>query len=243
MKNNTIKHILIILIIILVITLLYIILDNKYVENLQNDIKIPKIIMQTHKTNINECVKNKLLSHAPNWNYEFYNDDQILNFFIENPLSVFPNIKDKFNSMPTGAHKADLFRYYYLYIKGGVFIDSDAMLDCDDLTLIIPSDCEFFSCDSNAFPETIFQGFIGCTPKNKIIYEALKHAYSVDIIELQKEYHYLIRELYKIVNNNKSDKIYLFMEEPDKDNLGYSTVYDKNKLVLTHYYAKKDIDC
>lgn len=242
MKHKTIKNILYFLIIILTIVLLYIIFDNKK-ESLQNDIKIPKVIMQTHKLSINECVKNKLLSHAPNWNYEFYNDEQIFNFFLENPLVEFPNIKDKFNSMPTGAHKADLFRYYYLYIKGGVFIDSDAMLECDDLTSIIPSNCEFFSCDSNAFPGTIFQGFVGCVKGNKIIYEALKHAYFVDITELQKEYHYLIRELYKIVNNNKSDKIHLFMEEPDKDNLGYSTVYDKNNLVLTHYYAKKNIEC
>jgi mannosyltransferase OCH1-like enzyme len=49
-------------------------------------------------------------------------------FFYKNPLNEFPLIVEKFNSIKGGAHKADLFRYYYLYINGGVFLDSDAML-------------------------------------------------------------------------------------------------------------------
>ena len=37
----------------------------------------------------------------------------------------------KYNSIKLGTHRADLFRYYYLYINGGIFIDSDAMIETD----------------------------------------------------------------------------------------------------------------
>ena len=49
--------------------------------------------------------------------------------------------------MERGAHRADLFRYYYLYMEGGVFIDSDAML-MKDLNEIV-ADYEFFTVDSS----------------------------------------------------------------------------------------------
>lgn len=78
-------------------------------------------------------IKDKLGSE---WKYEFYNDEDVINFFINNPIADLPNIIQKYNSIRTGAHRADLFRYYYLYINGGFFMDSDAMLYVDINTIV-----------------------------------------------------------------------------------------------------------
>ena len=39
----------------------------------------------------------------------------IIEYFKTNPLDEFPLITDVFHKLKTGAHKADLFRYYFLY--------------------------------------------------------------------------------------------------------------------------------
>ena len=47
--------------------------------------------------------------------------------------------------MPIGAHKADLFRYYYLYINGGVYIDSDLMITTNIENIILNYDLVYSS--------------------------------------------------------------------------------------------------
>ena len=46
----------------------------------------------------------------------------IMKSFNKFPIKEFPNIIDKFNSFSKGQHKADLFRYYYLYLNGSGYI-------------------------------------------------------------------------------------------------------------------------
>ena len=49
-----------------------------------------------------------------------------IHFFQEKyPLPEFPDIITKFNSLKRGEHRADLFRYYYLYINFSVYILRD----------------------------------------------------------------------------------------------------------------------
>jgi mannosyltransferase OCH1-like enzyme len=56
-------------------------------------------------------------------------------------LKEFPNIAEVFHSFEKGEHKSDLFRYYFLYVKGGVFMDTDAMIEVD-IDTIEPSEPE-----------------------------------------------------------------------------------------------------
>ena len=165
-------------------------------SNVIENIKIPKVIFQTSRNNQDQYVIDMIKSLSPGWEYIHFKDDDILQFFKENPLHEFPNIKDKFLSIISGAHKADLFRYYYLYVKGGVFIDSDGMIE-QDINIIV-KDYDFFSVESRYFPDTIFNGFIGSTPKNIIIYEALKHEYMSNPIEINKNYMIFCRKLNEI---------------------------------------------
>lgn len=213
-------------------------------------ITIPKVIMQTAKEKPKPYVVQKFKSICPNWEYIHFDDEEIIKFFEENPLDEFPRIADKFKSIKNGAHKADLFRYYYIYVKGGVFVDSDAMLEknLDDVL----DDCHFFSVGSKEItPDTIFQGLIGAVPKNEIVFEALMDAYNIDDDKLAKDYHLLIRNLYNIIykgnttfEGNFDFKIKLFQERwLDEELKSISEIFDPltEEIILKHYPMSKEI--
>jgi mannosyltransferase OCH1-like enzyme len=162
---------------------------------------IPKIIFQTSKERPPSYVVNMIKHMCPKWIYIHFIDVDIIRFFKNNYLDQFPNIIDKFNSIKNGAHKADLFRYYYIYIKGGVFLDSDAMIQKNINNIV--NNYDFFSVESIHYcPLCIFQGFIGAAPNNKIIYEALCHIYNVNIDILNNDYLLICRTLFNILKKN-----------------------------------------
>jgi hypothetical protein len=209
-----------------------------------SDTCISKVIIQTSRDSPpSQTVLDNFKAMMPDdWTYQHFTDADIKQFFLENPLDEFPDIQAKFDAMPYGQHKADLFRYYYIYAKGGVFVDSDARIEqpIDQLC----QDVSFFSVRSKV-PETIFQGFIGACPQNEIMYRVLKHAYTTDPSELAANYHLLTGELYRILENEKFDfKIKLFQEE-DKEyepDGHYKTFdMDTGKLVLIHYPMSKNV--
>lgn len=202
---------------------------------------IPKIVFQTSKNKPEKYIINKILSKCNDWKYTHYDDNEAIQFFNENYIEEFKDIVTKFNEMPTGAHKADLFRYYYLYINGGVFIDSDAMIEMNIENVI--QDYDFFSVSSCYISNLIFQGFIGSTPKNIIIYEALQDAYNINTQTLSNNFHLLCYNLYNIVKNNENNnKIKLYNEKFSSNKDGCSeTLNDDNETILIHYFAYKNI--
>lgn len=204
---------------------------------------IPKIVFQTSIEKPKQYVIDKILSKCASYEYRHFDDNEIIQFFKDNPLEEFKNIAEKFYAIPKGPHRADLFRYYFLYINGGVFIDSDAMieLNIDDIV----KDYSFFSILSHHHQgDIIFQGFIGATPKNKIIYEALRDAYTINVARL-KEFHVLCRNLYNIIKNKTFNFKYKLYEEEiwNHDNMNknrYSRSYnDDNQIILKHYCIDK----
>lgn len=211
-------------------------------EGLTNSV-IPKVIMQTSKDKPEPQNVEKMLSLAPGWKYEHYTDDQIIEYFKANPLEECKNIVEKFYGIERGAHRADLFRYYYLYVQGGVFIDSDAMI-AKDMNDIV-KDYEFFTVDSVGMrpgPSAMFQGFIGCAPKNKIMYEALMDAYNTEPSKLAENYFLFCENMFKFVYEDSRYKKKIFFERELGDWKAAET-YDKetDEVVLVHYYAEKVI--
>jgi mannosyltransferase OCH1-like enzyme len=204
-----------------------------------NNVTIPKVFFQTNKMNLDDHVPimiKKMLT--PEWKYEFYNDAEVIQFFKDNPIPELPDIVNKFNSFNKGAHKADLFRYYYLYLKGGIFMDADAMIYVNIEDIV--KDYSFVSVESSFVPGAIFQGVIGASPKNKIIKEALFHAYNTSPDILDREYLYLVIELYNILkNNNFGYKIKLYEERFGK--CGIAEVWGGNKLMFKHFQGTKII--
>jgi hypothetical protein len=199
---------------------------------------IPKIIFQTSKHRPKTYLVNMIKNQCKGWIYLHFTDEDIIKFFKNNFLDEFPNIIEKFNSIKNGAHKADLFRYYFIYIKGGVFLDSDAMIQTNIDNIV--KDYDFMTVESTHYcPSCIFQGFLASKPKNNIIYEALKDAYNIDINILNNDYLLLCKNLFIILKQKWEYRIKIYKEIYGSDRVAI-TIDDKNGfLILAHYFASK----
>jgi hypothetical protein len=156
---------------------------------------IPKVFFQTAIQPLQQYVLEINKQYLEDWEYKYFSDNDIIHFFQTNKLVEYPNIIAKFQDFK-GCHKADLFRYYYLYVNGGVFMDSDAVL-CKTINEIVNTR-DFISVNSSVIPNSLFQGLIGCTPKHEIMKLALEEAYNTPSYKL-KDYHYFCKSLFKIV--------------------------------------------
>lgn len=201
---------------------------------------ITPVIFQTNRNKPEEYVLDMIKCRLDNdWKYEFYDDNDVINFFNNNPIKDLPDIIAKYNLINKGAHKADLFRYYYLYINGGVFIDSDAMI-YDNIKNIV-KDYNFISVDSSCHLYTIFQGILGASPRNNIIKKALYNAYNTDPNILLFDYHYWCRDLYNIIKDDTYAYNIKLYKELRVDDKGDDILDDDNNIIFKHYWKYKII--
>ena len=92
-------------------------------------------------------------------------------------------------------------------------------------------------------PKSIFNGAIGTSPKNPIIYSSLKYVYDIkDMSIFMNKYHLLCENLYDTVMNNTYDfKIKLFKEYYNTVGESAKTLNDNNDIIFIHYYKYKII--
>jgi hypothetical protein len=88
---------------------------------------IPLVIHQTYisANRVPEKVVKNITEFAPTHKREFYDDQRCKEFLLEH---FDGKVLDAYNSLRHGAHKADLFRYCVLYIKGGIYLDIKTQL-------------------------------------------------------------------------------------------------------------------
>jgi hypothetical protein len=198
---------------------------------------ISKILLQKSKDKMPEYIVNMIKANLmEDWTYYNYINGEEIKFFNDNPLDDFPDIVTQFNNIEKQQHKADLFRYYYLYIKGGVYLDSDAIIH-DNIMNIIK---EYDFVTVNGFNKgTIFNGFIAATPMHPIIYEALKNMYNANAKLLKVDYFASCKFLYKLLLTNNYDNIMIYNEYMT-NGIGYT--YDKDRMcIIKHYHLTKII--
>jgi mannosyltransferase OCH1-like enzyme len=195
--------------------------------------------VQTSREKPKPYVVKMIRERSPGWQYKHYTDDDIMIFFSENPLDEFPNVVAKFFTFNYGEHRADLFRYYFLYVKGGVYIDSDAMIT-ENIDQIV-KDNDFFTVNSSYFPNTVFQGFLGASPKNELIYKALKDIYSIQKSDLLREFHILCKNLYMFIKEDTTNSKKTLFEEVFGNDDEAHVKDENNQVILIHYHTKKII--
>lgn len=182
-----------------------------------------KIILQTSKVKPSSDHSDKIMKYASGWKYLHFNDKEILDFFDKNPIPGFEGIKERFYEIPRGEHRADLFRYYFLYLYGGMFLDLDIVLlkNIDDLV----SDYDFVSAKEDAtdqfvFNDTkrgrVFNGYMYTKAKSPIILLCLQHIYNIPISSLNADkfdnrYYHICEFLYDVCHaHNSSMNIMLY---------------------------------
>jgi mannosyltransferase OCH1-like enzyme len=194
---------------------------------------IPKVCIQTAKQPIDDYIVKQLKQYLTGWEYKFFTDDDIMKFFDENPHKDYPDIKNKFHSFTYGEHKADLFRYYYIFMKGGVFVDSDLML-YDSIDTIL-GDKKFVSVRALQPKGSVYNGFLAAIPAHPIVLDALNHAYTVDNGELKSFYHLLVSKLGTFVDNHMDDSVKLLKEIINTNFSCYIQDPDSGKVPMIHY--------
>lgn len=208
---------------------------DKLIPKREYKSNIPKVIIQTSKNDLpkiyTEVIKNKIHGYQ----YLHFKDKDILEFFKENPISDFKNIDKIFKNIKRGEHKADLFRYYYLYVKGGIYFDSDLIIYKHPADIV--KDYDFVSVENKYF-KWISQFFIASTPKHPIIYKALKNLYDLNLKELDSNYHLLLYNLYNIIFNKDDEyyNIHLYNEKMNTLKCFISEIKDEDKTILFRHF-------
>jgi len=208
---------------------------------------ISKIIIQTCITSIPKYVQDMIKERmSDEWKYYIFNDTQQRSYLLENPSLNYTNIVKKYDQL-TGAHKSDLFRYYYLYNNGGIFLDDDAMIYNISLDELIEGcDCFFVKSNYNKFPE-IINAFVGVNSNNIIIKEALDDLYKINVNKLapikvnKQKYLRVVQALYKFTEKHKNKYNIKFFNEKKNHNLDNPYVDYNDKIIWKHYYHDKII--
>jgi len=146
---------------------------NLYIEKTFS-IQIPKKIIQTweHKDLNPPFQKIIDIWKTNNTNYEYLLfDKHEREQFIRNNFDE--TILNTYNSIVPGAFKVDLFRYCYLYIYGGVYVDIDSLCigKLDDFLLpniefVVPIDLNVSESEGT---HNLACGFIASIPKHPVL--------------------------------------------------------------------------
>ena len=137
--------------------------------------KIPYILMQTGPSNlVYDKLGQKILAFIdsnPEYNYMFFDDNDSREFICKN---FEKEVLDAYDSLIPGAYKADLFRYCFMYIKGGVYIDinKDFIITLNEF---IDQDYDFVSCiDRYENKEyAIWQAILLSPPKTELMIKCI----------------------------------------------------------------------
>lgn len=141
---------------------------------------IPKKICQTWKTKDLDPKMAKVVSELrknnPEYDYVLFDDNECKVFLLEH---FGQNYVNAFDALVPGAFKADLFRYCYLYVNGGIYLDID-MVPLVPLSQLVEDKDIFVSVVDRTVTGLvgIYQAFVACVPRHPILLYSLQIAFS-----------------------------------------------------------------
>ena len=157
----------------------------RWTEHNKRTSLLPRVIVQTYHNleAVPRTVQRQFEELAPGFPRELFDDASAFAFikrhFDDDWASLFQNMR-------VGAHKADLFRYCYLYVKGGIYLDIKTQLVapleaiCDRLDA---QGCSMATCltEQNYMlhhawrKACVYQGIIFATPRHPIFLECMEY--------------------------------------------------------------------
>ena len=214
-----------------------------------------KIVVQTSKYKPEVLKNTNIEKFAKGWDYVHFDDNEIIKFFKENPIFEFQNIEKRFYEIKRGEHRADLFRYYYIYLNGGFFIDSDFELN-EHLDTVV-SGYDFVSAQMKSWDSSInnvtnrsrlFNGYLYATQKHPIILQALRHLYHIDLDDLgprdgsfDRRYHVVCEYLYSAqLAYPHKNKIKIYQEVDNPNKYKNPVILDGDKILGHHLSVGKE---
>lgn len=155
----------------------------------------PKILLSTirNKSKIPEYIFENRNKFAKNYDHIIFDDNECVEFLDKYYGKQFSN---KFKEIKNGAHKADLFRYAYLYKFGGLYVDIKTILIKNVNDIFTDQNLTYFIFTRKN--GTFYNGIIHTPPKNPIIHEMLLKSMEIQPIN---EYYFNLKYGTKIIQN------------------------------------------
>jgi len=155
-------------------------MDDKWItENIEYNmvskhaVKIPKIIMQTWKTEELpdkwKPTQTSINKYMAEWDYILMTDEMNRRFIELH----FPDFLSYYDAFQYPIQRADAIRYAWLYINGGLYMDCDFEL-LGPLDELFIEDYDLFLLASSNTPDVITNGFIAAKPGNKIFLDMIE---------------------------------------------------------------------
>jgi mannosyltransferase OCH1-like enzyme len=136
-------------------------------------ITIPKIIMQTWKTDeLPEKWKPSQISikkYMPDWRYVLMTDEMNREFIEKH----FPDFLEYYDGFTYPIQRADAIRYAWLYVNGGLYIDCDFEL-LAPLDELFKQDHDLYLVSSANIYEIITNEFMASKPGNPVWIEMME---------------------------------------------------------------------
>lgn len=201
---------------------------------------IPKIIFQTSKKiNSHNLLSDFYLENFREYKYFHYSDGDAINAFKNLSFNDLNFSAGVLNEFLWPAHKADYIRYFFLYLYGGIYIDTDIELIQGLPEIINEHDSVFVFTNRNM----AFNGFIACYPQHPVIYDALRDIYENPA---QNDYFYFCKKLAyfirKYMPKKNKEKILLLKESfIDGGITKITSLPSLEDVKMYHHYQNKDI--
>lgn len=173
---------------VLLIDVEYDIIQNNNLVSYKS--KIPKVIYQTFENyNVPDGMYdavNSWIRTNPDYEHYFYDEEKRIKFIKK---YFEKNVLQAYQKLIPGAFKADLWRCCVLYIKGGVYVDSD-MICIKNLNELIDVDDEFIIArDDPMSKKFLANGFIASIPNHPFLKKQIDNI--VENVINEKKIYYL----------------------------------------------------
>jgi hypothetical protein len=167
---------------------------------------IPNHIYMTtsDKKKIPQKVFDGLDKYAKNIPFTIFDDTDCRKFLTK---YYTPLVLNKFNELK-GAHRADLFRYCLLFVKGGIYMDiKTKLIQPLDKILNLSATNTMYTVLSIK-KSTIYQGIILTPPQNDIMLDLIKDTLTISNFRITLDYLLNTRHMYTILEKyNKNTKL------------------------------------
>lgn len=212
---------------------------------------ISKNILQCSQYVLPSYVTDMIKMRSNGWNYYYFSQKTMVEFIKNNPLegiadtNEFDNAIDVFIWLEKEYLRYDFFTYYFLYVKGGIYIDSYAMLE-EDIDVILSNhfypNTRFFSVKSITSSNTMFNGFIGSESKNIIIYRILKYIFNLYNEDKKNIEQFVVNNTEtNNSNNDKSNNKQKIISDPFIFSKELTVIIAKHLAFLIKYSKSPDI--
>lgn len=176
-----------------------------YKSTQSNLSSIPFVIIQTYssKKQIPNKIFENIKKYAPEFEHLIFDDKDCIRFINDNYDDYYVKV---FHSFQEGAHKADFFRYCYLYKLGGCYFDIKTEL-IRPLYGLIANKNEIITVLSEHSRNSIYQGILCSPPKISIFNTLLQEMIRISKNKICHDYLYFTYHFYDTLSNflNKKD--------------------------------------